>query len=384
MMSSQEKNPIVDDVCKDRVAPAHHVLMITGLHAGAACTLSAQEVMLIGSSEDCDIVLADRGVAPHHALISTLDGGLILRALDAPLMIGAQILHPGDPILVDGLQRVAIGEAAFSLGAFEDPVWTPLLPESPITEIVKPVNVRSAIRRLPALIATIVLILGSVAIYASVTNKILPRVSPLKSLTGMIQEYRVADGQVNQEANGVWTLSGTVSDSGVRDRIQQRLQHDGIEASLDLRTGADVARAVSEVLRAQGQAVQTRWLGKGDVEVAGRFEDEEALRMLIGSRAMLDVHGVKRVIPRNLIDPGKKETEKAAVVKPVEIVAIMRGKDPLVVDADGMKYRVGAELPGGAKLIAIGDKAWMLVDGRIESIALGRARNKTTIPLPKI
>jgi hypothetical protein len=384
MMSSQDSESNVEDSSKDSVVSSHHVLMITGLHAGAACTLSAQEVMLIGSSEDCDIVLADRGVAPHHALISTLDGGLILRALDAPLMIGAQILHPGDPILVDGLQRVAIGEAAFSIGAFEDPVWTPLLPESPITEIVKPVKVRSAIRGFPAFIATVALILGSVAIYASVTEKILPRVSPLKSLTGLIREYHVADGQVNQETNGVWTLSGTVADSAVRDRIQQRLQQDRIEASLDLRTGADVARAVSEVLRAQGQAVQTRWLGKGDVEVAGRFEDEDALRMLIGSRAMLDVHGVKRVIPRNLIDPGKKATEKTAAVKPVEIVAIMRGKDPQVVDADGIKYRVGAELPGGAKLIAIGDRAWTLVDGRVESIALGRARKKTTIPLPEI
>jgi hypothetical protein len=384
MMSSQYEKSFTNDVHKDRVVPTYHVLMITGLHAGAACTLSTQEVMLIGSSEDCDIVLADRGVAPHHALISTLNGGLILRALDAPLMIGAQILHPGDPILVDGLQRVAIGEAAFSVGAFEDPVWTPLLPDSPITEIVKPVKVRSAVRRFPALIASVVLILGSVAIYASVTDKILPRVSPLKSLTGLIQEYRVADGQVYEEANGMWTLSGTVDDSTVRDRIQQRLQQDRIKASLDLRTGADIARAVSEVLRAQGQAVQTRWLGKGDVEVAGRFEDEKALRALIGSRAMLDVHGVKRVIPRNLVDPGKKGVEKAAAVKPAEIVAIVRGKDPQVVDADGIKYRVGAELPGGAKLIAIGDKAWTLVDGRIESIALKKSRNKTTFALSEI
>ena len=85
--------------------------VVSGLHSGAERELEGGEMILIGSGEDCDMVLADAGVASHHALLTFLDGRFSLRALDAPLHVGTAMIHPGDPVELDRVQRVGIGEA---------------------------------------------------------------------------------------------------------------------------------------------------------------------------------------------------------------------------------------------------------------------------------
>ncbi|QCU72765.1 FHA domain-containing protein [Luteimonas yindakuii] len=80
--------------------------IVAGLHAGASRALAEREMILVGSGDDCDIVLADRGVAIRHALISVIDGAVQLRALDAPLKLEGRLLHPGDPEELPSVQRV--------------------------------------------------------------------------------------------------------------------------------------------------------------------------------------------------------------------------------------------------------------------------------------
>ncbi len=384
MISSPQNSTFPNPSTAEQTAPARHLRILAGLHAGASRTLSAQDMLVVGSSDDCDVVLADAGVAPHHALLSTLGQDMTLRALDAPLRIGAQTLHPGDPVKLEGLHRVSIGEAVFAAGGADDPAWATLLPESSLAGIARPAKPRAGLWRLSAIVATAGLVLVSVAIYAAVTPEVRSDVASTQRIDALIKQHNIADGQLTQESHGTWILSGTVEDAGVRDRIQQQLLQQGIEATLDLRTGEDIARSVAEVMRAEGQNVQTRWLGNGDVELTGRFEDENALRSLVGSRAMLDVHGVKRVIPRNLIQPVNAPTAKPAAAEPVRIVAVVKGKDAHVVGDDGTKYKVGAELPGGAKLIAIGSKAWTLNEGKVEAVTLSKRRRPPTPPPPTI
>src|SRR3546814_3257234 len=87
-------------------------------------------MILVGSGDDCDIVLADQGVARHHALINLVGGMSSLRALDAPLRVDGLPLLPGDPVELRGLQRIALGEAAIAYGLEHDPGWVALLPDA--------------------------------------------------------------------------------------------------------------------------------------------------------------------------------------------------------------------------------------------------------------
>src|SRR5690606_18193945 len=105
------------------------------------------------------------------------------------------------------------------------------------------------------------------------------------------------------------------------------VEAEGIEARIDLRTGEDIAADVREVLRSQGLSARTRYLGNGDVEVSGSFEDEQALRAASLSRAMRDVKGVNRVLPQNFAASSEVRVAAAkAQARPLEtrIVAIVR------------------------------------------------------------
>lgn len=356
-------------------AGGHALRILSGLHIGASRPLAEKEMMLVGSGEDCDIVLSDPGVAPHHALIGLLGGTFSVRALDAPLRIGGQPLHPGDPVELTTLQRIELGQAALAVGAVNDPGWSSLLPAF---DGSRPAPAPAPyMKRLPAVAAFAVLSLMSVAILAAVVPRHDKPPQPRDSLAQLIPEFGIVDGRASVDANGIAVLSGTVKDAATRDRIRQRLQQDGISASLNLRSGEDIAHDVREILRAKELAVRTRYLGNGDVEVTGNFDDEK-LRVAAKGRAMTEIPGVKRIIPRNYepIDPFQtiaQPTAKAAEPKTaVSLVSVVRGKEPHVLGSDGTRFVVGDSLPDGSKLSFIGSEYAMALDnaGSVKRVQL--------------
>ena len=359
----------------DAIEAGHVLRIIAGLHSGASRSLADQEMILVGSGDDCDIVLADAGVASHHALISRVGGRFSLRALDAPLHVGTSLVHPGDPVELANVQRVGLGDAALAFGAEDDPAWDTLAPG---IAAVRTAPARAAVpylRRLPAVAAVAALSLASLAIFAAVMPARDAKVDPRERLEVLIPEYGIDDGRATRDLHDNLVLTGTVKDAGARERIVRMLEAEGIGARVDLRTGDDIARDVQEVLRSQGLSAKTRYLGNGDVEVSGRFEDEVALREASLSRAMRDVKGINRVVPLNSVavagDPAVPGAAPAAA-KPVteRVVAIVRGKDPHVVGAEGRKYAVGSEIPGRGRLISITESSAhaLTPDGQLQQI----------------
>ncbi|TWH99401.1 type III secretion system YscD/HrpQ family protein [Luteimonas cucumeris] len=369
-------------------AGTHALRILSGLHVGASRDLAEKEMILVGSGDDCDIVLSDPGVAPHHALIGLHGGSCSVRALDAPLRIGGQPLHPGDPVELATLQRIELGQAAFAIGASDDPGWASLLPMHDGRRAAP--APAPYMKRLPAVAAFAVLSLMSVAILAAVMPRHDPAPQPSDSLARLIPEFGIADGRASVDANGIQVLSGTVKDAATRDRIRVRLQKDGISASLDLRTGEDIANDVQDILRTQGFATRTRYLGNGDVEVSGNFEDGGALEKAVKSRAMVEVDGVRRIVPRNYepIDPfqtvaapsAKKEAAKPAV----SLVSVVRGKEPHVLGSDGSKFGIGEKLPDGSTLIGIGSEYASALDsaGQLQRVQLAPPPAAETPPAP--
>lgn len=167
--SEASNDAVVDIAAESADAGGHALRILSGLHIGASRPLAEKEMILVGSGEDCDIVLSDPGVAPHHALIGLLGGTFSVRALDAPLRVGGQPLHPGDPVEMATLQRIELGQAALAVGAVNDPAWSSLLPAYDGT---RPAPAPAPyMKRLPAVAAFAVLSLMSVAILAAVVPR---------------------------------------------------------------------------------------------------------------------------------------------------------------------------------------------------------------------
>lgn len=344
--------------------------IISGLHAGASRELAEREMILVGSGDDCDIVLADDGVARHHALISVIDGHGQLRALDAPLQMEGRVLHPGDPVAMDRLQRVGLGEAALAFGDENDPAWLALAPDgqeptaSRARRIAEPFT-----RRLPMIAAIAVLCLAALATFVAVVPSAEPEVDPEQRLSAMAREFSVSGRRIEKDVNGRPVLSGMVRDDAARQEMAQVLADEGLEAGLALTTGADLASNVREVLRGGGFPGRARYLDRGEVEITGHFPDEAAFNDFLRTDAVRNT-GVRNV---RLINLAAQVQEKPSPqnAPAVRIVAYERGEDPHLLDEHGNEYRVGMYIPGEGALASLGNHAFATAeDGTIRKITI--------------
>lgn len=352
--------------------------IISGLHAGASRELAEREMILVGSGDDCDIVLADAGVAHHHALISVVDGHFQLRALDAPLQLEGRLLHPGDPVEMDRLQRVGLGEAALAFGLEDDPAWLALAPDDDGSQ---PAAVRARrlteplTRRLPLIAAVAVLSLASLAIFVAVVPSAESKIEPASRLQELARQYQVSGRRIEKDVNGRPVLAGMVADAAARRSLQEQVAEEGLDVTLVLTTGEDLAINVGEVLRAGGFPARTRYLGRGEVEATGYFEDEAAFEAFVRTSAVVAT-GVRRILPINLAE--SKEEENAAVDNaPVRIVAHERGEDPFLLDEHGNEYRVGMNIPGEGVLNSLGKHAMVTTpEGQIKRLEVRPIREE--------
>lgn len=336
--------------------------IVAGLHAGATRPLSRREMVLIGSGDDCDVVLADLGVAPHHALLNVVDGRFHLRALDAPMELPGGTLHPGDPVEVAQIQRIGLGQAAIAFGQADAVEWLTLAPTPGVD--APPARPRPAFAsRMPLIAGVAVLALSALAIVAAMMPAPPPLVDVEHRLRELAREFEVTEVEIRRDVDGRSVLAGTVDDSATRARLESRIASEGLAAGVALRSGQDLAVDVAEVMRTGGYAVRAEYLGDNNVRVTGDLgDDPDALRGFITSRAMVET-GVNRVEPVNLREPVADAMADAGPARgegKAHIVSIVRGETPHIVDADGNVYHDGAQVPGWGELVSIGQFAHVI------------------------
>ncbi|MGJ4729955.1 FHA domain-containing protein [Luteimonas sp. SDU101] len=359
--------------------------IVAGLHAGASRPLSRREMVLIGSGDDCDVVLADLGVAPHHALLNVVDGRFHLRALDAPLQLPGGTLHPGDPVEVAQVQRIALGEAAIAFGRADAAEWLSLAP-APGVDAPMARRRPAFASRMPLIAGVAVLALSALAIAAALMPAPPPAVDVEQRLRELAREFKVSDVEIRQDVDGRAVLSGTVDDGSTRARLQSRIAEEGLQGSVALRSGQDLAVDVAEVMRTGGYAVRADYLGNNNVRVTGDLgDDQQALHDFLTSRAMVET-GVNKVEPVNLRQPAADamaDAAPAAAEGKAHIVSIVRGETPHIVDADGNVYHDGATVPGWGELVSIGQFAHVIqADGTLVKLTPSPAPAPAPAPVP--
>lgn len=361
-----------EDQANDRV-----LRIVSGVHAGASRALDPQEMLLVGSSEDCDIVLSDAGVARHHAMLNLAGDASSVRALDAPLRLDGRPVHPGDPVALAPLQRIDLGSAAIAFGARGADGWDVLLPGDAAAGDGPTIAARPSWRRLPLVAALAVGLLAVATVFAMTVPLHTRAPDPQAELAQLNRAFHIEGARIESGVDGMRVLRGTVRDDATIARIRQRLAADGVALDLQLRSGQQIAEDAREVLRASPQPLPTqsaRYLGDGKVEIVGRFENEDAVKAAIGSRAMQDA-GIKQVLVRNLAEPapsrdgapgGAKQPEQPEQLR---IVAVVHGNDAHLVALDGTHYAAGDELPGIGRLSAIGETVLAISsDGMIHKV----------------
>lgn len=343
------------------------LLRITGgIHTGAERRCRERDVVLLGSGDDCDLVLVDPGIAAHHCLINILGGQILVRAIEAPLTAGGRRVTPGEPVVVDSFQPILLGEARLCLGADWDPRWeaTDAAAAHAVTDLPVPPR-KGAIGRHPwyTLAGLALVSMASVALYAANQAPQDASLGNEQRISTVLAGLDLDEVERQPMAGNGTVFRGIVPDEETRTQLQQRLLESGQPHVLEIRTGDNIASDVAEVLRLSGIAADTRYVGAGRVDISGDFGDGEALREVLASRAMLDIGGLKDVGIAN-------STEPAAVLpEPLPLLRIVKGADPHLVTEDGSRYYIGAALPGGETLYEIDeDQVWVDTGGRIQKL----------------
>jgi hypothetical protein len=101
-----------------------------GVHQGALIRLRGNGLLVIGASEECDVILADPGIAARHCVLRKQQSGFALRAMDGAVSINGRHHDPGATVGIRVGARVEIGSARFEIADESQPP-APIAPAEP-------------------------------------------------------------------------------------------------------------------------------------------------------------------------------------------------------------------------------------------------------------
>jgi len=286
--------------------------VVKGVHAGATMLLAADDILVVGSAEDCEVILSDAGVSRHHCILTTREGTVWIRPVDEAVIADARRHWPGHSARIAAGTRVELGAAVFEITTATS------------TAVAAAADMpRGRFRRIRWALAAVVV--------AAVACGLQP---------------------VMREA--------------VPHQTQAAASARKPPASKPTRSGTDIAHDVAEILRLSGIAAETLDNGHGTITLRGHLGDPKVVTDVVQSRAMREIAGLNRVLVVNFDQP-------AAGPEPdgTRIVAAVSSHDPYIVTADGSRYYVGARLPRGGRLAGIEDGTVLVDhDGRVEHLKL--------------
>jgi hypothetical protein len=363
--------------------------LLRGAHRGAERACRDRDVIIIGSAEDCDLVLSgDRDVHAHHCMVTVTGGALQVRALDGPVTIAGKRVSSGEPVLTQSFELIELGQAIFSLGPSWSDRWKTLdahiaaqaaqalqnqqaeaaaeqLRETPSAIASAAANNSSppqSVRKPPLwAIAASVACLAAIAalVFALRSGQNVPPNSRENQLT---QVQQLVQSKAYTEVNARFVgerllLEGVTADQASFDRLKARVADLPFLVDLRVQSGTSVADQVRELLKVAGVSARSEYVGNKTVHVTGHFGDGKALMLAIGQSAMQDVLPGLKVTALNedadqaLLPEPIAEPSFLHALKGLRSVCALGGECFVQIGAEGNTYFVGSELPGGGTLV---------------------------------
>jgi len=381
--------------------------VLRGLHRGAELAIGERDGLLVGSDEDCDVVLRDDGVAPHHLSIA-LGAPTVLRALADGVSVFGRALPTGDSVELAAYVPVSIGSATLALGEPDSPDWervsaqpagttaaerttAPAGNSAPAAGADASRAARPAVAArfnfeslpLPVLVAAatvlMLFVVGGVAAawLAFSSDQATPPAAradgvirtasaagpqPGRHLADVVKSLDLPEVRIEQDAGGAETLVGTVPDDASLAKLEARLAAAGLRSESRVASAGRLVQDVREIFRVNGLNVDARYERDGVVAVAGLAGEEKRMAGVV-SHALQDVHGLTSVrvdpapaaakpdVARDPEPPAPELTPEQSTAK--RIASVVDGSPAYVVTADGSRYFIGALLPQGYRITAI-------------------------------
>lgn len=296
--------------------------ILSGLHRGAALPLDGAALEL-GGAEHCDVVLADRGLAQRHAVLTPGMDGWRLEALDGDVC-GEFDTAPQDGVAMAPGEYARLGEVWVCLSAPDAP-WqaapepSVVAPEENQPAVAAPVapapaapplRKRSRLKRLVLLPFGMVIVLCAATAYAYTARPVTEAAPDIE----VPRKPALASTPAPQAA----VLTG----AALRAAFERELADGQILERFELQLG------------------ETRWDMRADLN----DEEKERFERMLG-----------RFIAAHRIDfPVDARVVPSAALLPFRIQQVLSGAQAGVVTADGHRLFVGDEYRG-TRLVSMKD-----------------------------
>lgn len=312
--------------------------ILTGKHAGAEHPLQTQDFLILGSGQDCEIIMTDDGVAPHHCIISRMGDKLTLRAVDASVSVGNADCIPGHLQAVSLGQSINLGQSTLVINAAAN------------EQLNNKGSRRLRLLRSGKRISLFLVFLAFLCL-ATATGFYTQR-----SLTPDLPTEPVS---LLAPASPTEAGGKSLSDYAGNELTERMLSGNFEFLPADGRGRGNsnievqaIARDVKEIFRLSGVHVQSQALRDGKVQITGHFGDGKKAADVIQSRAIREIDGLRQIVVVNLDVEPKTDAPKPEKAAPV-VTQLVTGADPYLVTTDGSRFYPGAVLPDGSRLIRI-------------------------------
>jgi len=341
------------------VAETWALRVLSGMHAGAERRLDTYGMLLVGSSDDCDIILADAGVLAHHCILTFAEGALSVRAIDADVRVDDRPQHPGDAQPLAPFSTIQIGSASFAIGPHWSERWQSVLRKVDQTAVATaPSNRRIGRGKVAALWAAALMLIasGGALVLAQHRTDAPPPKMPAESqeqiLRSLIAGVAPNGLMLHREADGAFVVDGYVEHGDDLDVLKAKIAQRGLAAKIEAKSGPRIADEIGEFFRMNSIHATTQWNGKGHVQVRGRFGDEKELKSVLTSRTMQEFNeNLNLKVEVENLDPPQPEIK--AVPDGKRIRRVVEGNDAYLVTVDGSRYYRGAKLPQGGVFVGV-------------------------------
>ncbi len=309
----------------------------SGLHHGATMELMAREY-LIGSADDCDIVLRDAQVAAEHCRLTRGWSGFSVRDLRAPK---PQVIAPKAVAYEDG----AI-EAEYDIGG----VLIALRQQPPLRVAAGTEQGRKSTASWPLLAAVGAALVLSIVAFGSGDRA--PEAAPTALADQILvgNEGLLAHGfgtvHFRQDARGELEITGLVADTAQKQRLDRWLKSAKYEVS---RARVHVMSELAEQAR---HALADDSL---QVIVVGDHLRLQGMTSRVGAKARVraladDLRGTVGV-EDGVVYSESRPTSAGPF--PIQLRGVMVGDPSYFLTDSGARYFVGGVLPDGAEVVSI-------------------------------
>jgi len=332
--------------------------VLSGTHTGAERRLDAQGMLLIGSSDDCDIILVDAGVGAHHCILSRTEEVLTIRAVDADVRVDERVQHPGDVHPLEAFSTVRIGSASFAIGPHWSERWQGVLQKIDPAALAGTQRRRIGRGKVAALWAAALLLVASggalvLAQHGAAPPPPKPSAASVESQIKALIARSAPNGlSLEKKKDGSFVVTGYAERAEDIDALKAELERQSLNATIEAKSGARIAGDVGEFFRMNNIHATTEWNGKGRVVVRGRFGDEKDLKAVLASRTMQEFNeNLHLKLEVQNTDPPQPEPKP--VIDGKRIRRVVDGADAYLVTVDGSRYYRGARLPQGATFVGV-------------------------------